>query len=585
MLRGRRLSARTGTGDLMSRYRGRYGSPVLIVGSVCVVVVTFAAIQLGQALTPGRGMPLSWNPLAAVFQLSTGESTWPAAATWLVLIELLLFVVLLVVLWKRRGSRKSSSRGMTEFERRVNAQANTSRIQQHERRAELRHLHPDAEIDAPGVQIGRALDRGRGWVYQSFRQCAAHIWGPGRGKTFTQVVRHAFYAPGAYLMTSNKTDGVRHVLAARALRFPAGRVWMFDPDRIFRRGDRPAFTIDLLASVKDSKSAEKLAGIFEAAAHRADDSGGDPHFDQQGREFLAWCMLAAATAGKTLQQVHRWVSEGNYSDPADILSEAGYHGPVTALRGLRTQADKTRGSVFATAQRMASAMVHDHLMAWATPTPGVPAFDPARFVVSKDTLIVLTQEKAGPLAAFVSGLVTDIAYAAIDESGRHMSERLPVPLIADLDECGNVVTLKDLPEWYTHFGSKGIIINAYYQSAAQGEAVHGKTGFKQLWDAAGTRVFGGGIDDEQWLGSLSKLLGTYDKTNTSTTTSDSSRSRSESTQEHARASVSDLANLPEWRAIVRTSNGVSVVVETVPVFKDAAFTEVMRAAEMIGVSR
>lgn len=569
----------------MSSYRGRYVSPAAIVIGVAVVVVAFAAIHLGQVLTPTQGVPLSWNPLAAVLQLSTQESTWPPAATWLLVVEAMLFVGLLVVLAKRKGSGKGSPRGGTEFERRVNAQANTGRLQERQRRAEIRHLHPGAEIDAAGIQIGRALDRGHGWVYQSFRQCGAHIWGPGRGKTFTQVVRHAFFAPGAYLMTSNKTDGVRHVLAARALRFPAGRVWMFDPDRIFRRGDRPAFTIDLLASVRDTKSAEKLAGIFESAAQSPDDSGGDTHFDQQGREFLAWCMLAAATAGKTLQQVHRWVNEGNYTDPADLLDAAGYRGPVTALRGLREQADKTRGSVFATAQRMSSAMVHDHLMAWATPTPGVPVFDPSRFVVSQDTLIVLTQEKAGPLAAFVSGLVTDIAHAAIEEAGKHMSERLPVPLIADLDECGNVVTLKDLPEWYTHFGSKGIIINAYYQSPSQGEAVHGRTGFKQLWDAAGMRVFGGGIDDEQWLASLSKLIGTYDRKTTTTTTSNGSRSRSEGSQEQARASVAELANLPEWRAIVRTSNGVSVVVETVPVFNDPAFAEVMRAADQIGASR
>ncbi|MDN4599342.1 DNA cytosine methyltransferase [Leifsonia sp. NPDC014704] len=101
---------------------------------------------------------------------------------------------------------------------------------------------------------------------------------------------------------------------------------------------------------------------------------------------LAWASspctdlsLAGARAGlagkdswsrKPLQQVHRWVGEGNHSDPADILQTAGYTGPVTALRGLGNQADKTRGSVFATAQRMSSAMVHDHLMAWATATPG-----------------------------------------------------------------------------------------------------------------------------------------------------------------------------------------------------------------------
>lgn len=556
------------------------------VMALAVAVVIYAAIYLGQLVWPGEGRAMSWNPLSAAIQLATGEATWPPGATVLLLVAVVALAILLVLLWKRGGKGPAKTpRGMTEFERRVNAGANTRRIQERERRAEMRHLHPDAEIAEAGVQVGRALDRARGWVLQSYRQCSAHIWGPGRGKTLTQVVRHAYHAPGAYLMTSNKTDGVRYVLAGRALRYPAGRVWMFDPDRIFRAGERPAFTIDLLSTVVDSKSAEKLAGVFASAAPNAHQTGGDAQFDPQGREFLAWCMLAAATAGKPLRQVHLWVSEGNTTDPAEILMDAGYRGPVAALRGLAKQPERTRGSVFATAQRMASAMVHDHIMAWATSTPGIPMFDPAAFVVSNDTLILLTQEKAGPLAAFVSGLVTQISHAAVSEAGRQPSERLPVPMIMDLDECGNVVTLPDLPDWYTHFGSKGIIINAYFQSPAQGEATYGRDRFMQLWDAAGIRVYGGGIDNEPWLRALSDLIGKYDKTSVSTTTSQGNRSQSESTHEHARASVAELANLPEWRAIVRTSNGVSVVVETVPVFNDPVFAEVIRAGNQIGVGQ
>src|SRR5690606_35765798 len=145
---------------------------------------------------------------------------------------------------------------------------------------------------------------------------------------------------------SNKTDGVKYVLAARALRHPAGRVWMFDPDRIFRAGERPAFTVNLLAGVKDTKTAEKLAGLFERSAPTAAETGGDAQFDPQGREFLAWCMLAAAVSGKPLPQVHRWVTEGNISDTAEILADAGYVGPVAALRGLAKQPDRTRGSVY-----------------------------------------------------------------------------------------------------------------------------------------------------------------------------------------------------------------------------------------------
>lgn len=560
-------------------YRRGNSSSTLI--ALAIAAAVYAGIYVGQALWPGTGHPLSFNPLSAAIQLSTGESGWPPGSTIVLILWVPTFVALLIFLSRRRNRAKSHGARGTALERRVNAGADVKRIGERGRRAELAHLHPDADTDFAGIRIGRALAPGRPWVMQSYRQCSLHIWGPGRGKTYTQVVRHAYEAPGPYAMTSNKPDGVREVIAARMLRHPEGRVWIFDPAGVFRPAQRPAFTIDVLAMVSDTETARKVATLFETAGQGRKVGGGDLQFEPAGRGFLANALLAAAVSNKDLTQVHRWVSEGETTDPADLLANAGYRGPVAALRGLAEQPDRTRGSVFATAQRMAEPMEHDHLMRWAVATPGVPVFDPAAFVTSTDTLIILTKDKAGPLAAFVSALVTQTITAGVAAATRSPSGRLPLPLIMDLDECGNVVTLHDMPEWFTYFGSLAMILNAYYQSPSQGEAVHGAEGFKQMWDAAGTRVYGGGIDDERWLSALSKLLGDYEKVTYSKSVSGGVVTRSESTQEHARATVAELANLPEWRAIVRTSNGVSAIVETVPAFSDPALADVMRAAAQI----
>jgi type IV secretory pathway TraG/TraD family ATPase VirD4 len=216
---------------------------------------------------------------------------------------------------------------------------------------------------------------------------------------------------------------------------------------------------------------------------------------------------------------------------------------------------------------MASALVHDDLMAWSTPTPGVPVFDPARFVTSKDTLILLSQDSAGSGAAFVSTLVYAV-FTAAQQAARRAGGRLLVPLVADLDEVGNVVKLKQLPEWYSFFGSIGIVVSAYFQTRGQGMAMLERTGWDTLWSAAAIKVYGGGSDDTQFLDSLSKTIGQYDAKVRSSSISRNGSSRSVQTQRRDIMSVSQLSELPTNRAWVKTSNGGGTIVRTVPWFRD-----------------
>lgn len=554
--------------------------PVLVGAGL--LALAYGAVLLGDRLTPGAE-PLSLNPVAMAAQLISGQREWPASATWLLAAAVGIGVVVLFVAVLRPRKQGAPRRPADDSaEARLSAdRKGLRRVQQSARAKEAEQMHPGSAFAVPGVRVGVALTAPHAWVMGSFRQCSAHIWGPGRGKTLTQVVRHAADAPGPYAMTSNKTDGVALVIAARAATHPDGQVWLFDADQIFRRSSRPAFTFDLLASVDNSQAAVQLAEVFETASQRGDERS-DAQFDPQGRQYLAWLLLAASVSGRPLAKVHEWVSAGQIDEPQEILREHGHRGAAAALVGLSNQPERMRGSVFGVAQRMASPMVHDHLMAWVQPVAGVPVFDPARFVTSTDTLIMLTNESAGAGAAFVSGLVRMTFEAAQRTASRQASERLPQPFVTDLDECGNVVRLKELPEWFTHFGSKGIIVNAYFQSPSQGEEMFGRTRFRQLWDAAGVRVYGGGVDEPDWLSDLSKLFGTYERRQTSVSASQAGP-RSESTSWHQadRISVAELSDLAEWRAVVRTSNGVSTIVETVPVFRDKAFAAIVDDAARI----
>ncbi|BBE24555.1 hypothetical protein MN0502_34380 (plasmid) [Arthrobacter sp. MN05-02] len=270
-----------------------------------------------------------------------------------------------------------------------------------------------------------------------------------------------------------------------------------------------------------------------------------------------------------MKDVLRWVSSADFMEPAELLERAGHAGPASALKGMNAQPEDTRGSVAASAQRMASALVHDELVAWSTPTPGIPVFDPARFVTDKDTLILLSQDAAAPAP----------------RSCPHSSTRCLPPRSRQRDgtadacrfrwsltwmRSGNVVKLKQLPEWYSFFGSMGIVVSSYFQTRGQGMAMLERTGWDTLWSAAAIKVYGGGSDDTAFLESLSKTIGQYDAKVRSSSTSRNGSSRSMQTQRRDIMSVSQLSELPANRAWVKTSTGGGTIVRTVPWFRDKA---------------
>lgn len=59
-------------------------------------------------------------------------------------------------------------------------------------------------------------------------------------------------------------------------------------------------------------------------------------------------------------------------------------------------------------------------------------------------------------APFVAAL-TDAVLPAAVRAAEHHGGRLPVPLVAALDEAANVVRIGDLPQLYSHLGSRGVV--------------------------------------------------------------------------------------------------------------------------------
>ena len=57
---------------------------------------------------------------------------------------------------------------------------------------------------------------------------------------------------------------------------------------------------------------------------------------------------------------------------------------------------------------------------------------------------------------------------------------------------------------YSHFGSRGIVVDTLLQSWSQGTARWGDAGMKKLWSAANVAVYGGGVKEKEFLSLLSE---------------------------------------------------------------------------------
>jgi type IV secretory pathway TraG/TraD family ATPase VirD4 len=144
--------------------------------------------------------------------------------------------------------------------------------------------------------------------------------------------------------------------------------------------------------------------------------------------------------------------------------------------------------------------------------------------------------------------------------------RMPSPLVGVLDEAANVCRWKNLPDLYSHFGSRGIVLMTILQSWAQGQECWGDHGMQKLWGSANIRVYGGGAADASFLENLSKMIGDYDISSNSVSYNEGKRGTSQQVQRHNIMEVSDLASMPPGRAVVFPSGIPATLVKTVPWF-------------------
>jgi type IV secretory pathway TraG/TraD family ATPase VirD4 len=535
----------------------------------------WAGLAAAHALT-GAEAPLPGDPLAVAIALKKGEVAWTPLAVVIAVVAVVAAALLAAGTVVVARALRRLDRGRTRVDRSARYLASASDLGGLRERAALATAARLGVPGRPGVPLGRDL-RGGGMLYASWEDVSIGIAGPRVGKTTSLVVPAILAAPGALVTTSNKPDVVH---ATRDLRRGVGTTWVFDPQQV--AGEEPTWWWDPLSSVVDDQSAAKLAGHFAAGSREPDDRG-DAFFDAAGKDLLTGLLLAAALDRRPITDVLRWLTDPDEREMVAVLRRGGYPLVADDVESASRTSPRQRDGVYATARKMAACVRSSRVDRWVTPTGGDaaadprPRLDPDAFVRGTDTLYSLSMEGEGTAAPLVTALTVAIVEAAERLARTQPGGRLATPLLCVLDEAANVCRWKDLPDLYSHLGSRGIPVMSIFQSYAQGVDVFGREGMRKLFSAANEVVYLGGVKEAEWLRELSELIGDYDHESVSSSTTRGVRSTSVQNSRRRILDTSELAELPRGRAVLLASGVRASMIATVP-WMDGPAAPVIRAS-------
>jgi type IV secretory pathway TraG/TraD family ATPase VirD4 len=545
----------------MSRIPPKPGNQFLpiVIGGTTLVVILYLTHQLGTFFSTGS-FTGGWPHLVVIDMLLgmvKQTYSWTTAHTViLVLLFLLMFVgsFIGVTLWSGRTKKsdayrasKHMSQGEEMSEKQVAKRSISGRL-------------TSGEIT--GALIAQTMKGAR--RIADWRSTVLIIMGPGAGKTVGEAIPLIMDAPGVVFATTNKRDLPDAIRGAKD-----GRVWVFDPERITIK-EHPPWRLELSDYVRDEVRAHKLAKIWMDASGPAN-AKRDAYFDSAGPNLLAGLLLASALSYAPISQMYRWLMKPKNREPIRILNEHKKFLPALALESVYDAPDEQRAGVFGTAAEMVSFLANPRVLEWLEtygPEDERPLFCPEKFVRSGDeTMIALSKEgigSTGPLTAALTVWVLDAAEEFADE---HEHGRLPIPLVVVLDEAANVCRIQELPNLYSHYGSRGIFPVTILQTWAQGVRVWGEDGMKALWGASTVRIIGAGQADTSFLKMISELIGDHYVREHSVSSGGQKGTRSSSHSLRPIMTVDELGALKGGEVVVHVSGDKPFMGKTLPWFQ------------------
>ncbi|MFE4613541.1 type IV secretory system conjugative DNA transfer family protein [Streptomyces niveus] len=428
------------------------------------------------------------------------------------------------------------------------------------------HLHPDetgnllGDLDPKGPELR-----------SSYEDVELDLMAPRAGKSTGIAVPRVLRAQGAVLLTSNKSDVYA---VTRAAREEAGRVWTFDPQGIAHTPREMWW--DILSDCHTIEGARRLAGHFVASVN--DDQSKKDFWISAAQNTLTSLFLAAARGGGSVLDLLGWLADPADRTPVDLLRDVEMVAMAEQLQGTVRGAVETRDGIYETARQCVACLLDPEIVKWVTPDPALPQFKPHEHVLAKDTLYLLSKDGGGSAAGVIAGLADATMRAGVIAAER-MGGRLDPPMTAVLDEAANVCRISDLPDLYSHFGSRGINVVTLLQSYRQGSRVWGEAGMDALWSAATIKLLGAGLDDADFVEKVSKLVGNQDVKTASWSRSKDGTSRSYSYRLDPVLPADKIRALPKGTALLLATGVRPALIRLRPWYKEPDAGAISAAAK------
>jgi type IV secretory pathway TraG/TraD family ATPase VirD4 len=437
-------------------------------------------------------------------------------------------------------------------------------------RRQMRTLRPSYEqlsfwqrLRVPTTEFAYRLCR-VGWltVWATCEDAKLALGGPRTGKS-GELAGRIIDAPGAVIATSTRTD---LVTGTAQLRAAEGPVFIFNPSGV--GGIASTVTFDPLTGCEQPKTAVDRAGDLISGGRTSSNAhsseGEREHWAGQARDLLAVLMHAAALGGRSMREVHAWVSDPDrhYEDIRTLMRKSPEPGFEAELVHFVTTNDRTRSSITQSI-RPALMWLHDTTAARAAgQAVSAPVIDASGVTIPADdlpltldveallalsgTIYILGAEDA-QVAPLVGALTGHIARVAREVTGRQPEGRLEPPATFALDEAAIICPIP-LDKWSSDMGGRNITIHVATQSRPQLRQRWGPDGAAAITNNAAALVIYGGTRDADDLQAYCILAG--EREERVVTRDHTGRVISETTQRVPVFTPAQIAQLPRGRVLL-----------------------------------
>ncbi|HZR92275.1 MAG TPA: type IV secretory system conjugative DNA transfer family protein [Gaiellaceae bacterium] len=387
------------------------------------------------------------------------------------------------------------------------------------RRRDLRPLHRRAG-ETGRLSLGRIDGR---LVAAEPRQSVIVIGPTQTGKTTGFAIPAILEWQGPVVATSVKTDLLRETLVARSS-LAGAKTWIYDPTG---STGLPAAGWTPLMECLTWQGAQRVADWLVRTARPAR-SGieGDAFWYAAAAKVLAPILLAAACSGGTMAQVVEWLDSQDPEPVQHALEANNEEEAVAAYDAISMWDERTRGSVYATAQTVLLAYTDSGVLASA-----MSSELRAEYLLdggSHTAYLCAPAHEQRRLQPLFATLVQEIVAHAYERSAR-TGKPLDPPLLLVLDECANIAPLRELAALAATGAGQGIQLVSVFQDMAQINAVYGADRAPTIVSNHRAKVVLSGISDLPTLRYVAQLLGDREvRRQAATVDADGRRSTTES---------------------------------------------------------